>query len=156
MKQLLIVSTLLLLHSCSVDTATYYQEFPDYNVALSCPCLLKNDTAREHDIARKARTNTKSFSCKDSISSDIYRFDVLLDSRRFNSTDQTLSNIDSTLNARGIRHQRIIAKDYKGMKINYDKAIELEMFTDKYVYYLIIEASDSLEKKLYEYAIYDS
>lgn len=146
-RHLFILMLLFLYFRCKTQQEISRQSFPEYYIALSCPCVLTRDTIKEYKIKTEIGNNSVSYFCTDSNSFDKYYLDILLDKSNIYSTKQIISAIDSTLTTRQIDHEIKKINYNEAVIINYGKAKELELFTEKLTYYLVVEATDSMEIK---------
>lgn len=137
--------------SCTQTPDPNLQSFPELKIAIACPCDLKRDSIQESILQEKQISNSVCYSCSDSITSDTYHFNVHARTDKRYSNEQILAEIDSLLYLWPEQHERKKILNNDAMIINHPRARELELFADKFTYYLILEAKDSLDFKFNRY-----
>ena len=132
----------LVLISCHSKSASDVQFFPEYEITQTCPCQLVRDTAQENNIKRANGVDLYSYSCKQN-DSIIYHFDVIINKERTYTIEQILTAIDSTLISKSISHKRLLYNNKQAIMIDYGTTKELEVLTDAYSYYFVLQSQDT-------------
>jgi hypothetical protein len=101
----------------------------------------------ENLMNNKTGNNSHSLACIDSITSDEYRMNILLENSSGYTKIEVMEAIDSTLNEKGINHERIKIQNNEAIIINYGGAVELEVLTNDLSYYFVLVSEDSVMEK---------